>query len=335
MIFSLKVNKPQHPPLTMQNQTILEVALHKHLGAFFSNDCPWHSHIDYVKEKAWARVNVMRKLKYQLDRKSLETIYLSFIIPLLEYADVIWDNCTAYEKLELDKIQNEAARIVSGAIKVVSTNALYLELGWERLETRRRKPKLVLFFKMVNELSPLYLSSLVPSLVGNTSRYNLRNANDMTTLDSRTSCYFNSFLPSVVREWNTLPLEMRIAGSLSNFKLLKRHLPPTIYYSFGTRNAQVLHCRLRTECSSLNEHLYLKYLEDSPLCRCGATESTHHFFFICPMYTNERAELLGKLSPICDVTLNIVLCGLPSQSYELNVSIFEAVHKFILDSKRF
>ena len=50
---------------------------------------------------------------YQLDRKSLEQIYLSFVQPLLEYGDVIWDNCTLYEKDELNKIQNEAARICS------------------------------------------------------------------------------------------------------------------------------------------------------------------------------------------------------------------------------
>ena len=39
----------------------------------------------------------MRKLKFQLDRHSLEIIYISFIRPLLEYADVVWDNCTRYE----------------------------------------------------------------------------------------------------------------------------------------------------------------------------------------------------------------------------------------------
>ena len=35
----------------------------------------------------------MRKFKYDLDRKALETIYISFIRPVLEYADVIWDIC--------------------------------------------------------------------------------------------------------------------------------------------------------------------------------------------------------------------------------------------------
>ena len=31
----------------------------------------------------------MRKLKFKLDRKSLETIYLTFIRPILEYGDVL------------------------------------------------------------------------------------------------------------------------------------------------------------------------------------------------------------------------------------------------------
>ena len=62
-------------------------ALKGHLGVFLSNDCSWHKHIDYIKEKAWGRINVMRKLKFFLDRKSLETIYLTFVRPVLEYAD--------------------------------------------------------------------------------------------------------------------------------------------------------------------------------------------------------------------------------------------------------
>ena len=52
----------------------------------------------------------MRKLKFKLDRKSLETTYTAFIRPLFEYGDVIRDNCSQYEKQELEKIQLEAAR---------------------------------------------------------------------------------------------------------------------------------------------------------------------------------------------------------------------------------
>ena len=65
----------------MDNYFIKEVKPHKHLGVFLANDCSWHKHIDYVKEKAW--INVMRRLKFCLDRKYLETIYLTFIISIL------------------------------------------------------------------------------------------------------------------------------------------------------------------------------------------------------------------------------------------------------------
>ena len=45
----------------------------------------------------------------------------------MEYADVVWDNCSQYEVNDLEKIQNEAVRIVSGATKLVSINSLSLE----------------------------------------------------------------------------------------------------------------------------------------------------------------------------------------------------------------
>ena len=95
----------------MLGQQIKEVEFHEHLGVTLSNDCSWQKHIEYIKEKAWTRINVLRRLKYDPDRKSLETIYKSFIRQLLEYADVIWDNCSQQNKNELELIQLEAARI--------------------------------------------------------------------------------------------------------------------------------------------------------------------------------------------------------------------------------
>ena len=114
IIVSRKRFKPHHPPVLMDNIQINEVSAHKHLGVIFSNDCTWYDHLEHIKKKAWTRVNVMRKLKFKLDRRSLQTIYISFIRPLLEYVDIVWDNCNQTEAYELEKIQHEAARIVKG-----------------------------------------------------------------------------------------------------------------------------------------------------------------------------------------------------------------------------
>ena len=81
----------------------------------------------------------MRKLKFNIDRKSLEIIYTCFIRPILEYADVVWSNCTKFELDELDKIQTECARIASGATKLISLEELNKEICWESLSERRYK----------------------------------------------------------------------------------------------------------------------------------------------------------------------------------------------------
>ena len=138
-------------------------------------------------------------------RQKIITDYLIRVHwPLLEYADVVWDNCTKYESNELEKNQNEAACIVTGATKLVSINALLTETRWETLSSRRTKHKLTLFYKMKNNLCPPYLASLVPNNVGDVSRYNLRNAQHSQTVHANTQLYFNLFLPSVIREWNVL-----------------------------------------------------------------------------------------------------------------------------------
>lgn len=60
---------------------------------------------------------------------------------MLEYADAVWDNCTNYESAELEKIQNEAARIVTGATKLVSIHSLLTDTEWEQLSSQMKKPQ--------------------------------------------------------------------------------------------------------------------------------------------------------------------------------------------------
>ena len=209
----------------------------------------------------------MRKLKFELDRRSLEIIYTAFIRPILEYGNEIWDNCTQYEKEEIEKIQNEAARNASGTAKLISIETLYSKIGWENLDSRRRKQKLSLFYKMYSNINPSYLSSLVPPSISDSSSYNLRNANNLQTVETRTRQYYNSFLPSVIREWNSLSEETRNASSVSAFKsrLDQNVIVPEIlkYFYIGDRRLQMLHTRLRTNCSSLNQDRFRKNISDT------------------------------------------------------------------------
>ena len=338
LVITRKLNKPAHPTLYMQNHRINEVDTHKHLGLHFSNDGSWHEQIQYIKDKAWTRINVMRKLKFWLDRRSLEIIYTAFIRPLLEYGDVVWDNCTQYEKDELERMQHEAARIATGTTRLVSLDSLYSEIKWESLQNRRNDHKLSLLFKMKNNLTPEYLSSLPPQNVGNTSRYSLRNSDNLQGIFSRTALYSNSFLPSTIRAWNNLPAEVRQFDSLDTFKQFlsrERERVPKYFYS-GNRRGKLLHTRIRTNCSNLNNDLFLKHIIDSLLCLCGNIENANHYFFVCPLYVHQRTTLLSSISQYHNnLTLNILLFGEAPLSDDVNKLIFESVQKYIIDTKRF
>ena len=75
----------------------------------------------------------MRKLKFKLGRQSLETIYFTFIRPILEYGDVVWNNCSQYKKDELEKIQVQALRIAIGATNLYQLMHSIYETQWETL----------------------------------------------------------------------------------------------------------------------------------------------------------------------------------------------------------
>ena len=75
IIFSRKRTKPYHPLVLMDYQPINEVNAHKHLGIIRFNDCTWHEHPETVAAEASKRINVMHKIKFKRDRKSLQTIH--------------------------------------------------------------------------------------------------------------------------------------------------------------------------------------------------------------------------------------------------------------------
>ena len=101
MVVSRKVNKPIPLPLFMTNRLINETQSHKHLRVTFSSTCLWTDHIESICEKAWVRLNLMRAPKIRMSRKSLEQMYVSFIRPLLEYCDSVWDNSSSEMKRNL------------------------------------------------------------------------------------------------------------------------------------------------------------------------------------------------------------------------------------------
>ena len=147
---------------------------------------------------------------------------------------------------------------------------------------------------MSTKVSPSYLSSLVPQSVDHASSYNLRNSHNLRPIATRTNLYYNSFLQSVIRDWNELLVIVRQLDSVCFFKnyLNRDFTPNTILQAIGNHKSYT-HVYERLRCSSFNNDLFLKSISESPLCSCSRDENTQHFFLRCPRYNEHRTLLFN------------------------------------------
>ena len=196
---------------------------------------------------------------------------------------------------------------------------------------------MTVFYKIHNRLCPSYLSECLPQMTSEVSNYNLRNQNNYIPIRCRTTLYEKSFFPSTVKSWNSLDLSVR---NLTSFTLFKSRIKGYCckapeYYNEGNRHLNIIHTRLRYQCSSLKADLFRVNIVSNTACDCGhPLEDSIHFFFECPLYNVCREIFLTDLNDN-DKDIEVILFGNDDHSYERNSKIFEKVRLFIKHSKRF
>ena len=97
----------------------------------------------------------MKKLSVFLSRKTLLTIYKSFVKPNLNNADIIYDKpFNESFKTKIEMIQYWEALVITGLIKGTSRDRLYQEIGLESLADRRWFSKIFFFHKVGMDCCP-------------------------------------------------------------------------------------------------------------------------------------------------------------------------------------
>ena len=325
------------PILSLNKAPIENVNFHKHLGLIIDQKLSWTDHIEYIYLESMKKLNIMKKLKFKLDRKSLETIYKSFIRPKIEYGNVIYFGTSQKNLDKISKIEKEAKRLVTGATFKCNLALLDIECGWTDIMSRRNNHCLIMMYKIINNLCPQYLSDILNILNPSSHDYNLRNRVNIL-IKIRTETLKKSFFPYTINLWNSLPMDFKISKNLNIFKnkIIKKDKDRSLF-QHGPRHLQIFLSRIRMGCSALNGHLFhfLKVL-DRPECECGYNvESPYHYFLSCPLYAAHRPSLVNTVSNITRINVNILIFGDKGCSLESNKLIFDAVFDYIKNTKRF
>ena len=264
--------------------------------------------------------------------------------------DVIYDGLiTSYDAIRLERLQNRAARIITGTLFRTSSEKLKVELGWSSLSERRKQHKLSLYHALVNNQNiPNYIRAVLPAKRLNSINRSLRNATTLTEITNHTTKYHNSYIPATTRLWNHLSNETRSTTSTKSFKkqVTQKSNPdkPPLYYSLGSKIGNRLLTRLRVGMSKLNAHAFKIQKVDSPHCQCGSKlENVRHYLLHCPLYTQLRQQLFDSISLIIsehfatksdEEKLALMLHG-PTLNYDTIRSVAQSVQNYTLSTKRF
>ena len=140
-------------------------------------------------------------------------LYKSLVLPTLDYCSSLWDPHFAIHSKKLESVQSFATRIISKSWRGSSSN-LRLRLNLPSLATRRKKQKVALCYRILNNFSVIPPSLFIPH-----PSPHLRHNHSMPLYypPNRSLSHLSSFAVSTVPLWNSLPPDL-VESPPSQFK---------------------------------------------------------------------------------------------------------------------
>ena len=154
---TLSVNLTQQAKVDLTvsvlDHSISNVRSFKYLGIHISSDFTWTDHIEHLTGKINQRLGLLKRIKHLLPFRARLLFYKSLVMPLFEYADLVWGdkhNITLMSSLQV--LQNKAAKVILNRPLYSSSTEALAVLKWLPLEKRRFQRRCVHVYKCINGL---------------------------------------------------------------------------------------------------------------------------------------------------------------------------------------
>ena len=111
-----------------------------YLGVQLDRQLTLCKHIANLKEKTTRRLKIVKCLassKWGADKSNLRQMYLGYVRSVMENTLALQSICSESLKQNLDKVQNDAVKFISGGMKSTPIAACEIDCNIEPLELRR------------------------------------------------------------------------------------------------------------------------------------------------------------------------------------------------------
>ena len=183
-------------------------------------------HVLNVVRAANFELRRISSIRHLLSTQATITLISAFVLSRLDYCNSLLFGCPQSLISQLQRVQNNAARLILKLPKSDHISHHLASLHWLPVTSRIQYKISTIVFNTLRFNSPLYLSNLLSLYVPARS---LRSSADKSTLcppSVRTVTFgHKSFFHSAPTVWNSLPLSVRSSDSVISFKgSVKTHL---------------------------------------------------------------------------------------------------------------
>ncbi len=191
----------------------------KYLGVKLDDSLAWDLNTQYLSSKISRALGFLKYAKKIVPKDTLIKMYHGIVEPHFRYCCSVWGGCGETKLQILQKLQNRAARIVTNSSFDVSVSNLIKDLKWQTVNDMIKCETATITYKALSGLAPGYLSNIFKKNSARGIKMNLRNATAdvlvprMKTCNGQRAISFRG-----AKTWNNLPMEVKLAPSLSTFK---------------------------------------------------------------------------------------------------------------------
>ncbi|KAI5629007.1 hypothetical protein C0J50_2496, partial [Silurus asotus] len=133
----------------------------KDLGVILDSNLSFNNHINQVTKAAFLYLRNIPKLRNMLSISDAKKLVYALMTSRIDYCNAILSGCPTSLINKFQLVQNVASRVLTRSRKYDHITTILSSLHWLPVKFRIDFELLLLTYKALNSLAPMYLSSLL------------------------------------------------------------------------------------------------------------------------------------------------------------------------------
>ena len=200
------------------NGTVIDSCeVQKDIGFMVPENLSTSNHVQSARTKALMEIGIMRRTFAYLDKRSFTILYNQKIRTHLEWGSVAYPPQTKAESSLLERAQNKATNMVN-EFRGLNSDERREDLGLFSLTYRRLRGDMIEVYKLLKGVTKMDYRQFWEVRDSRTGPTLLKTQLGPTCPGHGRKQRLNFFSYRVIKPWNWLPKELKMAPSIDSFK---------------------------------------------------------------------------------------------------------------------